>query len=160
MDDLASRLSHRVQLSTDGHRGYVEAVEGAFGSEIDYAMLQKLYGADPEGERRYSPARCIGAQTICVQGNPNLASVSTSYTERQNLTMRMGIRRFTHLTNGFSKKVENVAHAVALHFMHYNFCRLHKSLRITPAMAAGVAQRPMELEGILDLVEQTIYRAN
>ena len=123
-------------------------------------MLVKVYGKDPEGERRYSPATCIGAQKLQIMGSPEMAHVSTSFAERSNLTLRMGSRRFTRLTNGFSKKAENLKHAVALHFMYYNFCRLHKSLRVTPAMAAGVAQRPMELEGILDLVEQTIYQAN
>ena len=160
IEDLASRLTHKVQLTTDGHRAYLDAVENVFGSEIDYAQLVKLYGADPEGERRYSPAKCIGAHAVRIQGKPDLVAVSTSYAERQNLTMRMGMRRFTRLTNGFSKKVENLQHAVALHFMYYNFCRIHKSLRVTPAMEAGVAQRPMELEGILDLMDQTIYRAN
>src|SRR3989338_6692415 len=120
----------------------------------------KLYGRDAEGERRYSPVHCVGAQAIRIMGNPDTAAVSTSFVERQNLAMRMGMRRFTRLTNGFSKKVENLEHAISLHFMYYNFCRIHKTLRVTPAIEAGVAKEPMELEGILDLVEQTIYRGN
>ena len=160
MEDLASRLKNRVQLTTDGHRAYLEAVEGAFGSEVDYAMLVKLYGKESEGERRYSPAECVGAQAVRIQGKPEPKAISTSYAERQNLTMRMGMRRFTRLTNGFSKKVENHAHAVSLYFMHYNFVRIHKTLRMTPAMAAGVATRPWEMAGILDLIEKRIYRSN
>lgn len=156
--DLAARLAHRVQLTTDGHSVYLEAVEEAFGAEIDYAMLQKLYGASAEGQRRYSPAKCIGTRTEVVQGNPDPAHISTSFVERQNLTMRMGMRRFTRLTNGFSKKVENLAAAVALHFMHYNFVRPHQTLTkanrgrlTTPAMAAGLETRPWTLEEIVRL---------
>ena len=160
MEDLASRLKNRVQLTTDGHRAYLEAVEGAFGSEVDYAMLVKLYGKESEGERRYSPAECVGAQAVRIQGKPEPKAISTSYAERQNLTMRMSMRRFTRLTNGFSKKVQNHAHAVSLYFMHYNFVRMHKTLRATPAMAAGVATRPWEMAGILDLIEKRIYRSN
>ena len=158
IDDLAGRLANRVQLTTDGHYAYLEAVEGAFGSEIDYAMLQKLYGASDEGQRRYRPAKCVGTRTQVVEGRPDPASISTSFVERQNLTMRMSMRRFTRLTNGFSKKVENLAAAVALHFMHYNFARPHQTLtkanrgRITtPAMAAGLAARPWTLEEIAAL---------
>ena len=151
--DLAGRLAHRVQLTTDGHRMYLEAVEDAFGCEIDYAQLVKLYGADPEGEKRYSPAKCIGCKKAQVQGRPARQHVSTSYVERQNLTMRMSLRRFTRLTNAFSKKVENLAHAVALHFMHYNFCRVHQSLGITPAVAAGVADYPWQIGEIIALLE-------
>ncbi len=141
MNDVAERLSNRVQLTTDGHRAYLEAIESAFGADVDYAQLIKLYGASPEGEKRYSPAECTGIRLNTVTGDPDPKHVSTSYVERQNLTMRMSMRRFTRLTNAFSKKVENHAHAVALHFMHYNFVRIHKTLRVTPAMAAGVTDR-------------------
>lgn len=160
MQDLASRLGRRVQLTTDGYRAYMTAVEGAFGSEIDYAMLIKLYGASPEGEKRYSPPECVGTQTAHVMGKPNQQYVSTSFVERHNLTMRMNMRRFTRLTNGFSKKAENHAHAVALYFMHYNFVRIHKTLRVTPAMAAGVTNKLWELEDVVDLVEQRVYKSN
>lgn len=154
MDDLRSRLANRVQLTSDGHKPYLEAVEGAFGGDIDYAVLQKIYGTAPESARgRYSPAECIGAKKERVEGSPDPAHISTSYVERQNLTMRMHMRRFTRLTNGFSKKVENHAHAVALHFMYYNFVRIHKSLRVTPAMAAGVTDRLWEIGDIVKLVE-------
>ena len=122
MQDLASRLLHRVQLTTDGNRAYLDAVEGAFGIDCDYAMLIKIYELDPETEKKYSPSKCIGAERIGIKGNPSPSHISTSYVERQNLTMRMSMRRFTRLTNGFSKKVENLTHAVALHFMYYNFC--------------------------------------
>ena len=138
MQDLAGRLSSRVQLTSDGHRAYLSAVEDAFGSDIDYAMLIKQYGDAPEGQRRYSPAVCTGATKMRVSGNPDEAHISTSYVERQNLTMRMRMRRMTRLTNAFSKKLENHRHSVAIHFMHYNFVRIHGSLRVTPAMAAGV----------------------
>jgi IS1 family transposase len=161
IQDLASRLKHRVQLTTDGHLTYLEAVEGVFGSEIDYSMLVKIYGNDPPPQEvRYSPAVCLAVQYSRIQGNPDPKYVSTSFAERNNLTMRMGMRRFTRLTNAFSKKVQNLEAAVVLHFMHYNLVRIHKSLRVTPAMAAGVAKRPWEIEGILDLVEQRIYQAN
>lgn len=153
MDDVAKRLSHRVQLTTDGHRAYLDAVEGAFGSDIDYATLVKIYGQAPEGQRRYSPPVCIGAVKNRVEGNPDPRHVSTSYVERQNLTVRMHMRRFTRLTNAFSKKIENHAWAVALHFMYYNFCRIHQSLRVPPAMAAGVSDRLWELSDIVALVE-------
>ncbi|MGH9687158.1 MAG: IS1 family transposase [Candidatus Acidiferrales bacterium] len=157
MHDLAGRLRNRVQLTTDGHRVYLNAVESAFGSEIDYAMLVKTYGSDPQAEARYSPAECIGIETIKVTGQPNPKFISTSFVERQNLTMRMGMRRFTRLTNGFSKKVENLRHAVALHFMHYNFCRIHQTLRVTPAMQAGVSDHVWnigETVGLLDAKER------
>jgi IS1 family transposase len=154
MDDLASRLANRVQLTSDGHRAYLEAVEGAFGCDVDYAMLVKMYGAAPESFKgRYSPADCTGAKKTRVEGNPDLAHVSTSYVERSNLTMRMHMRRFTRLTNAFSKKIENHAHAVALHMMYYNFVRIHKTLRVTPAMAAGVTDKLWEIADIAKLVE-------
>ncbi len=151
--DLKDRLANRVQLTTDGHKMYLEAVENAFGSEIDYAMLVKLYGQDIEGEKRYSPATCIGAEKKVIQGNPDKSLISTSYVERQNLTMRMGMRRFTRLTNGFSKKLENHELALALYFMHYNFARPHKTLANpyprTPAMAAGLTNRIWSIEEII-----------
>lgn len=153
MDDLASRLANRVQLTSDGHRAYLEAVEGAFGCDVDYAQLVKMYGPTITAPGRYSPAECTGAKKVRREGNPDIAHVSTSYVERQNLTMRMHMRRFTRLTNAFSKKVENHAHAVALHMMYYNFVRIHKTLRVTPAMAAGVADRLWEIADIVALVE-------
>src|SRR6266849_3167591 len=153
MDDLRSRLANRVQLTTDGHRAYLEAVEGAFGADVDYAQLVKLYGESPEAEKRYSPAVCIGARKSRVEGNPDPAHVSTSYAERHNLNMRMQMRRFTRLTNAFSKKIENHAHAVALHMMYYNFVRIHKTLRTTPAMAAGVTKRLWEMTDVVDVLE-------
>ena len=152
MHDLAERLANRVQLTTDGHRPYLEAVESAFNTEVDYAMLQKIYGADPEPQKRYSPAKCLGCDVKKVSGNPNPKHISTSYVERQNLTMRMSMRRFTRLTNAFSKKVEMHAHSVALQFMHYNFVKIHQSLRTTPAMAAGVTDRLWEVEDIVELL--------
>jgi IS1 family transposase len=152
VQDLADRLASRIQLTTDGHKVYLEAVEAAFGADVDYSMLVKLYGTDERpGEARYSPAVCIGTRTVCCSGDPDPRHISTSYVERQNLTMRMSMRRFTRLTNGFSKKVENHVAAVALHFMHYNFARVHKSLRITPAMAAGVSDHVWTLEEIAAL---------
>lgn len=134
--DLASRLASRIQLTTDGFRVYLEAVEGAFGAEIDYAMLVKVYESEQE-ETRYSPAVCTACARKAIQGSPDPAHISTSHVERQNLSMRMGMRRFTRLTNGFSKEVKNHGAAVALYFMHYNFCRIHKTLRVTPAMEAA-----------------------
>lgn len=151
MHDVAGRIRGKVQLTTDAHRPYLEAVEGAFGAEIDYATLQKIYGASDEPEKRYSPAKCIGSDMKVVSGDPDPAHVSTSFVERQNLTMRMSMRRFTRLTNGFSKKVENHAAAVALHFIHYNFARVHKTLRITPAMAAGISDHVWTYEEIAEL---------
>jgi IS1 family transposase len=154
MQDLASRIENKIQLTTDGHRVYAEAVEAAFGFEIDYAMLVKLYGASNEGESRYSPATCIGCRTGVLAGNPDPKYISTSYVERQNLSMRMGMRRFTRLTNGFSKKFENHAHQIALYFFHYNFCRIHKSLRCTPAMEAGIADHVWTLEELCALLQE------
>lgn len=158
--DLAPRLANRVQLTTDGHKAYLQAVEDAFGADIDYAMLVKLYGAPQgvQGDRRYSPAHFTGTIKGTVQGSPDPRHVSTSYVERQNLTMRMSMRRFTRLTNGFSKKVENHAHAVALHFMYYNFGRIHKTLRVTPAMEAGVADHVWSLEEIAALVPEPVAK--
>lgn len=156
MQDLAARLANRVQLTTDGHRAYLAAVEDAFGSEIDYAMLVKQYGAtsDKSPERKYSPADCTGAKKVRVTGKPDKKHVSTSYIERQNLTMRMGMRRFTRLTNGFSKKLENHEHAIALHYMHYNFCRIHQTLRVTPAMEAGISDHVWSLAEIVALLDE------
>lgn len=153
IDDLASRLATRVQLTSDGLKVYLEAIEGAFGSEIDYAQLIKTYAASQE-ETRYSPAECIGCDVKPVMGNPDPVYISTSYVERQNLTMRMSIRRFTRLTNGFSKKVENHAYQVALHFMHYNFARIHKTLRCTPAMEAGVSDHVWSIEEIAAIIPE------
>ncbi len=156
MRDLASRISNRFQLTTDGHRVYVDAVEDAFGGDVDYSMLVKIYGMPSSlDESRYSPATCIGCRTATISGNPDPDHISTSFVERQNLTMRMGMRRFTRLTNGFSKKVENHGHAVALHFMHYNFCRIHKTLRVTPAMEAGLTDHVWSLDELLKLIEES-----
>ncbi len=152
MHDLKGRLASRVQLTTDGHKAYLSAVEDAFGTEIDYAQLIKIYGAERAGEARYSPAQCMGARKGKVMGKPNYAHISTSMVERQNLTMRMGMRRMTRLTNGFSKKVENLEAAVALHYMHYNFARVHQTLRVTPAMEAGIATHVWSLEEIVQLL--------
>ncbi|HMI53192.1 MAG TPA: IS1 family transposase [Candidatus Saccharimonadales bacterium] len=153
MHDLESRLANRIQLTTDGHRVYLDAVESAFGSEIDYAMLIKIYGNDGADEKRYSPAECIECKTVAISGNPEAKHVSTSYVERQNLTMRMSMRRFTRLTNAFSKKIDNLGYAVALHFMHYNFCRVHQTLRVTPAMEAGVSDHVWTIEEIISLID-------
>jgi IS1 family transposase len=154
IDDLASRLASRVQLTTDGYKAYLTAVENSFGSDIDYAMLDKIYNAPPrEGQARYSPAECCGTRKIKIKGNPDITKVSTSYVERQNLTMRMSMRRMTRLTNAFSKKIENQAHAVALHFMYYNFCRVHQTLRVTPAMEAKVSDHVWSLEEIAGLLD-------
>ena len=155
MDDLRPRLANRVQLTTDGLKVYLEAVEGAFGGDVDFAQLVKLYGEAPEAEKRYSPAQCIGARKRSIEGRPDPDHISTSFVERQNLTMRMSMRRFTRLTNAFSKKIENHAHAVALHFMYYNFCRIHSTLKITPAMAAGVTEHLWEICDIVKLIEDT-----
>lgn len=156
IDDLASRLSSRVQLTTDGHKPYIEAIESAFGNDIDYARLIKIYGDSGlhRNEKRYSPANFVEAKVKVVSGSPDKAEVSTSYVERQNLTMRMGMRRFTRLTNGFSKKVENHMHAISLHYMYYNFCRIHQSLRVTPAMEAGIADEVYDLDFIVNLMDE------
>ncbi len=156
MDDLRRRLANRVQLTTDGHKAYLEAVEGAFGGDVDFAQLVKLYGA-PNGreghERKYSPAECVGTRTRVVEGSPERGHVSTSHVERHNLTMRMGMRRFTRLTNGFSKKLENHLHMLSLYFVHYNFVRIHKSLRMTPAMAAGATETLHDMEWLVGLID-------
>lgn len=154
MQDVASRLAGRVQLTTDGYKAYLEAVEGAFGADVDYAQLVKLYGATAESAKgRYSPADCTGIIKTRIEGRPDAKHVSTSYVERQNLTMRMHMRRFTRLTNGFSKKVENHGYAVALHCTFYNFVRIHKTLRVTPAMAVGLTTQLWEMKDIVALVE-------
>lgn len=153
MKDLARRLLGRVQLTTDGHRVYEQAVENAFGWNVDYAMLVKQYGEPREKEARYSPCECIGAVKVPISGRPNAADICTSHVERQNLTMRMGMRRFTRLTNGFSKKLANHCAAVAIHFLHYNFARVHKTLRVTPAMEAGLADHVWTMEELVGLME-------
>lgn len=153
MDDLAPRMASRVQLTSDGHRPYLEAVEGAFGGDIDFAMLIKTYGAAPEGQRRYSPAICTGARKHRIEGNPDPKHVSTSYVERSNLSIRMGNRRMTRLTNAFSKKAENHAHMMAIYFMHYNFVRIHQTLKITPAMAAKVTPKLWEMADLVKVLE-------
>lgn len=153
MHDLASRLANRIQLTTDGHRVYADAVESAFGSDIDYAMLVKLYGNDSETESRYSPGEFVSCRTIPMAGRPKQRDISTSFVERQNLTMRMQMRRFTRLTNAFSKKIQNLGYAVALHFMHYNFCRVHQTLRVTPVMEAGIADHVWEIDEIVALLD-------
>jgi IS1 family transposase len=151
MKDLAGRLANRVQLTTDGHKMYLEAVESSFGANIDFSQLVKIYGDTAEGQKRYSPAQCTGTIKTKINGNPDVYKVSTSYVERQNLTMRMNMRRFTRLTNAFSKKVVNLFYAVSLHFMYYNFCRIHQTLRVTPAMEAKVTDHAWVIEEILEL---------
>lgn len=158
MRDLQTRLANRVQMTTDGHKAYLNAVEDVFGAEIDYAQLVKLYGQEPESEKRYSPAKCIAAEPHTIQGNPDPIKISTSYAERQNLTMRMSMRRFTRLTNAFSKKLENHEYALALYFMHYNFARPHKTLANpyprTPAMASRIANHIWCVEEIVSLASK------
>jgi IS1 family transposase len=156
MDDLRARLSNRVKLTTDGHRAYLEAVEGAFGADVDYAMLDKIYGAPTGGkeERGYSPAECCGIRKQTIGGRPSIAHVSTNHVARQNLTMRMWMRRFTHLTNAFPKNLDNHLYALALYFVFYNFCRIHKSLRVSPAMAAGVTDRLWSFEDIVAKIDE------
>ncbi|HEV2382439.1 MAG TPA: IS1 family transposase [Terriglobia bacterium] len=157
MQDLAHRIDSRIQLTTDGLRAYLVAVNGAFGLDVDFATLHKLYGipaaGDGEGERRYTPPVCIGCKAATITGRPDPEHISTSYVERQNLTMRMSIRRFTRLTNAFSKKVENLAYHVALYFMYYNFCRVHQTLRVTPAMESGISNHIWEVEEILSMMD-------
>src|SRR5436190_7306585 len=154
MRDLCSRIISRVQLTTDGFAAYLPAVYEAFESEIDYAQLVKVYGSPRDGAVRYSPARFLSSHPEVIRGNPDPMHISTSFVERQNLSMRMGMRRFTRLTNGFSKKVENHAHAVALYFMHYNFARIHGTLRVTPAMAAGLSDHVWSIEEIVGLLDR------
>lgn len=156
MDDLRARLANRVQLTTDGHKAYLEAVEGAFGGDVDYAQLIKIYGGETGNkghEKKYSPAECTGTKKRRVEGNPDQALVSTSHVERQNLTMRMHMRRFTRLTNAFSKKVENHCYAVALHFMYYNFVKVHQTLKVTPAMEAGLTDRLWDVSDLVALID-------
>ena len=161
MDDCAKRIVNRVQITTDGHKAYLEAVENAFGADIDYAMLQKIYGAPSDEEtRRYSPAKCIGCDLKVVSGDPDPKHVSTSFVERQNLTLRMQNRRFTRLTNGHSKKVDNHRHMVALHYMHYNYCRPHGTLRCTPAMESGLAGHVWAIEEVCALLPKPTVRAS
>ncbi len=154
MDDLQGRLSNRVQLTTDGHKAYLEAVEGTFGGDVDFAQLVKMYGPTVSPAGRYSPAECKGIKKIRVEGNPDIKHVSTSYVERQNLTMRMSMRRFTRLTNAFSKKLDNHIHALALYFVFYNFTRIHKTLRMSPAMAAGITDRLWSLDDVIAKIDE------
>lgn len=153
IDDLASRLANRVQLTTDGNKVYLEAVEGAFGCEVDYAMLVKMFESSQE-ETRYSPARCTGCKGTPITGDPDRQHISTSFVERQNLNIRMGMRRYTRLTNAFSKKIENHCHALAIYFMFYNFVRIHKTLRMTPAMKAKVTDKLWTMEDVANLIEK------
>lgn len=162
MDDLRGRLANRVQLTTDGHKAYLSAVEEAFGADIDYGMLVKLYGGETGGqghERKYSPSECLGARKDTITGSPDPKHISTSYTERANLTMRMSMRRFTRLTNAFSKKLENHAHMVALYALWYNFVRIHKTLRTSPAMAAGIERRLWSMDDVVALVDERAERS-
>lgn len=153
LTDLSERLSHKIQLTTDGHRVYAEAVEEAFGGDIDYAQVIKLFGPSKTVEGRYSPPACIGARKEHVTGRPDTKYVSTSHAERNNLNVRMRSRRMTRLTNAFSKKVENHAHAMALHFLYYNFVRVHQTLKVSPAMAAGVTKRLWEMKDVVEMLE-------
>lgn len=161
MEDCASRIRGRVQVTTDAHKPYLKAVEGAFGLEVDFATLQKIYGSPTDGEqRRYSPGKCIGSDMKTVLGYPDPAHVSTSYVERQNLTLRMSSRRFTRLTNGFSKKAANHAHAVALHYMHYNYCRIHQTLRVTPAMEAKLTDHVWDTDELIALLPKPTVKSS
>jgi IS1 family transposase len=155
LQDVASRLSNRVQLTSDGHKMYLEAVPDAFGADVDFAQLVKVYGNDPEGQKRYSPAQCLGTKRIEVIGDPDPAFISTSYVERQNLNMRMNMRRFTRLTNAFSKKIENHVAMLALFHMHHNFARIHQTLRVTPAMEAGISSHLWSIQEIVLLTGQS-----
>ena len=159
MQDCAERIVGRPQITTDAHRPYLQAIEDAFGADADYAMLHKIYGATNPDESRYSPATCIGCDMKVVSGDPDPKHVSTSFVERQNLTMRMSMRRFTRLTNGFSKKLENHGHALALYFLHYNFCRVHKTLRVTPAMEAELTDHVWTLEELVGLLDKKVAEA-
>jgi IS1 family transposase len=152
--DLASRLSHRVQITTDSHRPYLQAVEDAFGGDVDYAMLHKVYGFPMEHETRYSPATCIGCEQKRISGDPDIEHVSTSFVERQNWTVRTNMRRYTRLSNGFSRKIENHAAAVALNYFSYNFIKIHRTLRVSPAMAAGVTDRLWDVSDLVTLWEE------
>jgi len=153
VSDLAPRLANRVQITTDGHKAYVEAIEESFGADVDYAQLIKVYGAPADGEKRYSPVECISCYGQRVEGRPDARYVSTSYVERQNLNIRMGNHRMTRLTNAFSKKAVNHAHMMAIYFMHYNFVRIHKTLKITPAMAANVTPKLWEMSDMVAVLE-------
>lgn len=156
MEDIAKRIATKVQLTTDGVNLYLEAVTNNFGSQMDFAQLVKVYGNAEGGtatERKYSPNVCTGTKKNIISGNPDTGLISTSYVERQNLTMRMSMRRFTRLTNAFSKKIENHCHAIALHFVNYNFVKIHKTLRVQPAMEAGLIKRLMSIEDIVKLIE-------
>lgn len=155
MDDIKARLANRVQLTTDGHKAYLEAVGDDFGADVDYAQLVKLYGAAPKAEQvRYSPAECIGAKRIHVMGDPDEKHISTSHVERHNLSMRMSMRRFTRLTNAFSKKLENHIHMLSLYFVYYNFCRIHMTLKVTPAMEAGICDTVQDMDWIVSLIDE------
>jgi len=153
MKDLASRLRGKVQLTTDGYKPYLDAVEHAFGIDVDYSILIKIYGKDIEGDKKYSPPKIIDTNSKAIIGNPNPKHVSTSYVERNNLTMRMSMRRFTRLTNAHSKKIENHIYAISLHFMYYNFCKIHQTLRVSPAMEAGLTDRLWDIEDIINLLD-------
>lgn len=154
LDELRCRLSERVQLTSEEHKTYLSAVEGIFSGDVDYAQVVKIYGETPEGQRRYSPYQCIGAKMHAVVGDPDPTHISTSYAERANLSMRMGMQRFTRVTNAFSKKVENHVRAISLHFMHYNFCRVHKSIKTTPAVAVGVADKTWTMEDVVRMIDE------